>query len=135
MNQRFGKKDLPHSIRRQLQDVRQNLDESIEEYTERVQEMATYGYIDATEDIIERMAVDAFLKGCIDRKAALSAMDKNPSRIYQALLYVKSSIHNRRVRLVYKKPAEVIKVQFDDKVYEEDDSDSETASKTVYPKS
>ena len=44
----------------------------------------------------------------------------------KALQYVKSSIHNQRVLLGYKKPAEVRKAQFNDKVYEEDDSDSET---------
>jgi len=122
------KNDLPHSIRRQLQEVKQNVDESIEEYAERVQELATDGYIDATEDIIELMAVHAFLKGCYDKKAALSAMDKNPNRIDQALQYVKSSIHNQRILLGYKKPAEVRKVQFDDQVCEAYDSDSDTGN-------
>ena len=47
--------------------------------------MATDGYSEATEDIVELMAVDAFLKGCNDKKAGLAAMDENPSRIGQAL--------------------------------------------------
>ena len=85
MFQRFGNKDLPHSIRKQLQDVKQNVEASIEELTERVQEMATDGYNKATEDFVELMAVDAFLKGCNDKKAGLATMDKNPSRIDQAL--------------------------------------------------
>jgi hypothetical protein len=46
----------------------EKLQESIEELTERVQEMATDGYSEATEDIVELMAVDAFLKGCNDKK-------------------------------------------------------------------
>ena len=85
MFQRLGNKDLPHSIRKQLQDVKQNVEASIEELTERVQEMATDGYSEATEDIVELMAVDAFLKGCNDKKVGLAAMDENPSRIDQAL--------------------------------------------------
>lgn len=60
MFQRLGFKDLPNSIRKQLQDVKQNVEESIEELTERVQEMATDGYSEVTEDIVELMAVDAF---------------------------------------------------------------------------
>ena len=44
LNQRFGNKDLPYTIRRQLQEVRQNIDETVEEFAERVQEMATDGY-------------------------------------------------------------------------------------------
>jgi hypothetical protein len=57
MFQRLGSKDLPHSIRKQLQDVKQNVEESIEELTGRVQEMATDGYSEATEDIVDLMAV------------------------------------------------------------------------------
>ena len=85
MFQRLGNKDLPHSIRKQLQDVKQNVEESIEELTERVQEMATDGYSETTEDIVELMAVDTFLTGCNDKKTGLAAMDENPSRIDQAL--------------------------------------------------
>jgi hypothetical protein len=44
-----------------------------------VQEMATDGYSEATEDIIELMAVDVFLKGCNDKKTGLAAMGENPS--------------------------------------------------------
>jgi len=47
--------------------------------------MATDGYSEATENIVELMAVDASLKGCNDNKAGLAAMDKNPSRIDQTL--------------------------------------------------
>jgi hypothetical protein len=43
--------------------------------------MATDGYSEATEDIVELMAVDAFLKGCNDKKTGLDAMDENPSGI------------------------------------------------------
>ena len=120
MTRRFGNKELPHSIRRQLQDVKQQIEESIEEYAERVQELATDGYVDASEDIVEMMATEAFLRGCSDKQAALLAMDKNPSRIDKALQYVKSAIHNRKILLGQKKP-EVRKVQFKDV-----DSDSET---------
>ncbi|CAC5411559.1 unnamed protein product [Mytilus coruscus] len=70
LNQRFGNKDIPYTIRRQLQDVRQNDDEMIDEFAERVQEMATDGYIDTPEHVAETISVDAFLKGCTDKKAA-----------------------------------------------------------------
>jgi hypothetical protein len=50
-----------------------------------VQEMATDGYSEATEDIVELMAVDVFLKGCNDKKTGLAAMRENPSRFDQAL--------------------------------------------------
>ncbi|VDI66140.1 Hypothetical predicted protein, partial [Mytilus galloprovincialis] len=120
---RFGNKDLPYTIRRQLQDVRQNGDEMIEEFAERIQEMATDGYIDTPEHVVETISVDAFLKGCTDKKAALLAMEKSPTRMDQALQFVKSSIHNQRVLLGYKK-SDVRRVQFEK--YDQDDSDDDS---------
>lgn len=129
-NQRFGNKDLPYTIRRQLQDVRQNVDESIDEFAERVQEMATDGYIDTPEKVVDTISVDAFLKGCTDKKAALLAMEKSPVRIDEALQYVKSSIHNQRVLLGYKK-TDVRRVQFEKSDYEDSDSDPEVTVRAV----
>ena len=37
LSRRFGNKELPNSIRRQLQDVKQTMEETIEEFAERVQ--------------------------------------------------------------------------------------------------
>jgi hypothetical protein len=127
MAQRFGNKDLPHSIRRQLQDVKQTIEESIEEYAERVQEMATEGYVEASEDIVEMMATEAFLRGCKDNQAALLAMDKDPKRVDLALQYAKSAIHNRKVLLGQKK-TEVRKVQYQEEIAS--DSDSEPTVKS-----
>ncbi|CAG2214771.1 unnamed protein product [Mytilus edulis] len=53
--------NLPHIIRRQLQDLKQDQDDTPEEFVE-----------------ILAMAIDAFMKGCLDKKAAVTAMDKNP---------------------------------------------------------
>ena len=120
MNQRFGNKDLPYTIRRQLQDVRQNMDETLEEFAERVLEMATDGYYNAPEPVVETIAVDAFLKGCTDKKAVLFAMEKNPTTMDIAVQCVKSTIHNQRV-VLGRKP-EVKRVTFEE---EEDDSDTD----------
>lgn len=80
MSQRFGNKDLPHTIRKQVQEIKQNPEESIDEFAERVQELATDGYNEASENIAEMMTVDAFLKGLSDKQVALSAMEKAASR-------------------------------------------------------
>ena len=73
------------------------MEESIEEYAERVQEMAIEGYVEASEDIVEMMATEAFLRGCQNNQAALLAMDKDPKRVDLALQYAKSAIHNGKV--------------------------------------
>ena len=117
MNERFGRKDLPHIIRRQLQDLKQEQDELLEEYAERAQEMSTDGYPDTPEEFVEIIAIDAFLKGCTDKKAALTAMDKNPATLDQALQFVKSAIANQRVILGPKR-MDLKRVMFEDEVDE-----------------
>ncbi|CAG2209805.1 unnamed protein product [Mytilus edulis] len=113
LNERFGRRDLPHIIRRQLQDLKQDQDETLEEYTERTQEMATDGYPDTPEAFVEIVAIDAFLKGCLDKKAALTAMDKNPTTLDESMQYVKSAITNQRIILGAKR-VEMKRVTFDD---------------------
>ena len=72
----FGRRDFPHTLRRQLQDLKQERGEVIKEFAEKTQKMATDGYPDTPDEFPEIVATDAFLKGCSDTAAALSVMDK-----------------------------------------------------------
>ncbi|CAC5414639.1 unnamed protein product [Mytilus coruscus] len=84
--------------------------------------MATDGYGPNTpENVVETISVDAFLKGCSDKKATLFAMEKNPITLDTALQCVKSSIHNQRI--VLGKRQDVVK-----RVHFDSDTDSETES-------
>ena len=115
-------KDLPHIIRRQLQDVREFPEESLEKYAERAQELTTDGYPGTPDSFIQIVATDAFLKGWSDRKAALTAMDKDPTDQDTALQYVKSAVTNQRVILGIKKPDIGVKGV----VFQESDTEGET---------
>jgi len=53
---------LPHIVRRQLQDLRQNAEETLEEYAERAQKLATDGFPNTSEECIQMMATDGFLR-------------------------------------------------------------------------
>lgn len=127
LEERFGRKDLPHIIRRQLQDIRQGNEESVEEFADKVQEMTTDGYPDTPEDCKQTVAVDAFLRGCLNKQAALIAMDKNPTTLDIAIQYIKSAITNQKLILGVKK-CEVRKVKFEDSE-SESESDEETPKK------
>ena len=122
MNERFGKKDLPHIVRRQLQDVRHDTGETLEEFEERVRDMAVDGYPNMSDVCIQTVAVDAFLKGCNNKQAALTAMDKNPTTLDEARQHLKSAITNQKLILGAKK-SEIKRVTFQN---ETSDSDSET---------
>lgn len=126
MNERFGRKDLPHILRRQLQDLRQDPEESLEEFAERSQELAVDGYPDTPGPFVQTLVTDAFLKGCVDKRAALSAMDKDPDNLDDALQFVKSAMTNQKVILGSKK-MEVKRVSFSDT-----DKETEPSIRTIH---
>jgi hypothetical protein len=79
--------------------------------------MSTDGYPDTPEEFVEIIAIDAFLKRCTHKKAVLTAMDKNPTTLDQALQFVKSAIANQKVILGTKRMV-LRRVMFEDEVHE-----------------
>ncbi|CAC5415384.1 unnamed protein product [Mytilus coruscus] len=96
-NEKFGKKELPHILRRLLQDLRQETDKNLKDFAERAQELAVDGYPDTPEKFAETLPTDAFLRGCLNKRAALVAMDKNPESLDQAVQFVCSAAANQKV--------------------------------------
>ncbi|ELU13954.1 hypothetical protein CAPTEDRAFT_199105 [Capitella teleta] len=96
---RFGRREPPVTVRRKLQDLEQETDETIEEFVEKAQQLAIYGYPDAPMHIIETVAADAFLKGCREKYAALTAMNQNPQTVIMAVELVNAAMHNQNVLL------------------------------------
>jgi len=114
LNERFGSKDLPHILRRQLQEIKQGYEESLEEFADKIQELATDGYPNSPDSFIHIVAVDSFLRGCVEKKEALVAMDKNPNSLEQATQYMKSAITNQKMILGSKKSNEIKRVTFEE---------------------
>ena len=85
MEERFGCKYLPNVIRRQLQELRQFPEESLEEYAERAQDLAVDGFPGTSDDFIQIVIADAFLKGCHDKQTSLTALDKDPDNLDRAV--------------------------------------------------
>ena len=97
LTRRFGVKDAPGTVRRELALLKQEETETLEEFSQRVHFRVMDGFPGAKERTIEQLAVEHFLKGCKDRKAASIAMDKNPTKIHRAVKYTKGAINNRNV--------------------------------------
>ena len=137
MEERFGCKDLPNVIHRQLQELRQFPEESLEEYAERAQDLAVNGFPGTSDDFIQIVSTDAFLKGCKDKQAALVAMDKDPVNINRVVQLVKSAITNQKVVLGIKK-ADVKRVTFQEIQREDcdphDDNQASASLRMVYRK-
>jgi hypothetical protein len=96
LTKRFGKKDPPTTARRQLSALQQGESEELDEFADKVIELALDAYVDATDNVIQDIAVDNFLKGCKDKPAAEFAMAKNPTSLRKAVEFVKTSVHNRK---------------------------------------
>ena len=96
LSRRFGAKGAPITVRRGLQFISQEENESLEEYSQRVHFLVMDGYTGAREKTIEHLSVEYFLRGCLDKRAAEVAMDKNPQEIHKAVQCVKDAINNRK---------------------------------------
>jgi len=108
---RFGRKEPSTCYRRRLQVISQKAGESLEEYAERVQNLAFDGFPDAgaDSDVVETIAADAFLRGCTDKGAVEVAMHRRPETVAEALDLVKEASHN--LRLIYGNNREERKVR------------------------
>ena len=93
---RYGMKDPPHTLRHHLQFIKQLVEEDLESFAERVQQLAYNAYPEAQDRTVSDACVDAFLRGCREKRAALSAMDHGPSSLNIAIRLVKSAVHNQR---------------------------------------
>ena len=85
MNNRF----IPHkpaiTIRKNLQTIRQNSEEALEEWAEHCQQCAYDAWGEMSEDVAELAAVEAFLGGVLETEAAFSVMEKDPQTVDRAL--------------------------------------------------
>ena len=68
MKRRFNKKPEPVTARRQLQYVRQQVNESLEDFAHKVYVLALDGYEKCEDDALENIATEAFIRGVRKRK-------------------------------------------------------------------
>ena len=117
-------------MRRLLQEVRHDPAERLEDFAERTQGLAVDGYPEKPDSFVEIVAIDAFLKMCYDKRAALVAMDKNPESLEKALQYVRGAVANQKVILGGRK-SEIKRVTFDDPDNTENKPDGNFSARVV----
>ena len=118
------------TARRKLQDINQN-NKSVEKFAELIQEIVTEGYSDVPESVIDTISTNTFLKGIGNKRAALTAMDKDPTTLESAIQLVKGAINNQRL-IPGARKQEVRKVRFDD-AYSDSDEELEVNSRSIHP--
>ena len=96
MNSRFEPREPPNTVRKQLQALHQEAEETIEEWAERCQRFAYDAWGDMSIEVAELAAVETFCTGAIDSEAVLPVLEKDPRTLDDALEMLKRSVHNRR---------------------------------------
>ena len=82
---RFGRQEAPATMRSKLKCITQGVEETLAEFGERALKVTSEGYAGMTGQWVQALAVDAFLMGCLDKRSALSSMDKEPQTIDEAV--------------------------------------------------
>lgn len=110
---RLNKSDR-HIIRHQLQEIKQKTHETLEEFAEKIEEIFTEAYpYSCPEFFRSTITIDAFLRGCMEKKAAIVTLDKDPKTLDEAVQHMNTAIINQKLIMGPKK--DVRKVTFDDK--------------------
>lgn len=96
LSQRFMNKDTATVARKQLHSMRQREDETLEGFSQRVHFLTLDGHPEANDPTVQQIAIEAFLLGCKDKRAAETVMEREPSTIYEAQTMVKTSSNNHK---------------------------------------
>lgn len=96
LEKRFGQFELPSAKRRELAYVKQEEQEGLDDFADRVLEMAVEGHPGMENAYVQQMAIDAFLRGCSNKLAALMCLDKDCTSLFEAVHHVKENIQGQR---------------------------------------
>ena len=113
----YGGTDSATTIRYELLQTEQKEDESLEEYLARLQKMVVASFPDESKrEACSPFFVDAFMKGCRNKGAVLSAAEKHPKTLEEAYKYVLDATHLRKAILGKKHVKKVKPVEADNRM-------------------
>ena len=94
LNKRYGLVELPTTARRQLQSLKQEETETLDDFADRVLIKAAEGFPDVSDQVLQGLAVENFLRGCRDKAAAFTAAEQNPDTLNEAMRDLRSASAN-----------------------------------------
>lgn len=83
-------------MRRQLSLIKQDEDESLEDFGDRLLLLVNQGFPEVEEETAQLLAVDAFFRGCKEKSAVVMALEREPQTMHKAVQAVKKSLHNQK---------------------------------------
>lgn len=103
LQERFAGIERADVLRRDVQDIKQRIDEAVDEFADRVQTQVSLAYRGFPLEIVNTNATEIFLRGARDRQAAYETAKTHPINIQQALSSVKS--HSSLLKAIMGKSA------------------------------
>ena len=100
----------PWQLVKNLITFKQEPDETLEGFMQQVLNVATDGYRDFETTVLQQMAVEAFLRGCRNKKSASLVLISTPKTIQEACQRLKTIVAN-------KKALEGPKVSFQERLF------------------
>ena len=97
LDKRFNLQETPAIARRQLVALRQEEGESLGEYADKVATKVAEAYPGMEDELSQGLAIDNFLRGCKDQRAAFEAIQRKPETLQDAIQEVKESAANLRL--------------------------------------
>ena len=94
LNKRYGLVELPTTAQRQLQSLKQEETETLDDFADRVFIKAAEGFPDVSDQVLQGQAVENFLRGCRDKAAAFKAAEQNPDTLNEAMQDLRSASAN-----------------------------------------
>ena len=96
LTQRYSDKAPARIMRRQLNLIQQGGNESIDDFSDRIYNLAVGGYPGFDDASVQGIAIDAFFHGCKNKFAALMVMGTKPQTLSQAIRRLKDAIQDQK---------------------------------------
>lgn len=101
-------------MRQQLQEIKQKTHETLEVFAVKIEEIFTEAYpYSCPEFFRSTITIDAFLRGCMEKRAAIVTLDKDPKTLEEAVQHMNTAITNQLLIMGPKEDDR--RVTFDDK--------------------
>ena len=92
---RFGFKEIPETAQISFQSSRQSSDEVLDDWADRVMNLATMAFRNLPDEYMYQQAILRFCHGCVDKDAGESVANTRPITMEDAIDRVKWAVHTR----------------------------------------
>lgn len=96
LEKRFGYKEIPETAQLKMNSLMQANGESIEDWADRVFQLALRAYEGLPEEHMLKQAIKSICHGCMDKEAGQYAVNQHPDTIEETIEYLKSFQYNHK---------------------------------------